>query len=128
VNIYSDRIGENLQTGEFVEICKGAIIGNNVKIGSHTFIPDNVIIKDDVFIGQGVMFTNDKFPPSHGAWKETIPTVVGKGSSVGSGSIILPSMKIGKNTLVGAGTIITKDVPDNTIIHSIQKTISRKRI
>jgi acetyltransferase-like isoleucine patch superfamily enzyme len=119
VNIYSDTIGKNLKTGEFVEICKGAIIGDNVNIGTHSFIPANVIIKDNVFIGQNVHFTNDKYPPSNGAWKGEPPTIVEKGASIGSSVVILPSVTIGKNALIGAGSIITKDVPKNTTVKGV---------
>jgi acetyltransferase-like isoleucine patch superfamily enzyme len=119
VNIYTDQIGDNLKTGEFVEICKGAVIGNNVNIGSLTFIPDNVIIEDNVFIGQGVCFTNDKYPPSNGKWKSTSPTVVKEGASIGSNTTILPSVTIGKKALIGAGSVVTKNVNNNEIVKGI---------
>jgi acetyltransferase-like isoleucine patch superfamily enzyme len=83
------------------------------------FIPNNVIIGDNVFIGQGVCFTNDKYPPSNGAWKKTPPTVVGNGASIGSNSTILPSINIGEGAMIGAGATITKDVPKNTIVKGV---------
>jgi acetyltransferase-like isoleucine patch superfamily enzyme len=119
VNIYSDTIGKNLKTGEFVEICKGAVIGDNVTVGSHTFIPANVVIKDNVFIGQGVMFTNDKFPPSNGEWKKKLPTVVESGVSIGAGSIILPSVTIHEGAMIGAGAVVTKDVGRKQLVKGV---------
>src|SRR5580658_10395641 len=64
VNLYGCVIGDNCQVGPFVEIQKGVIIGNKVKIQSHSFICDGVTISDNVFIGHGVMFINDKYPKS----------------------------------------------------------------
>ena len=62
VNAYGCSIDDNSKVGAFVEIQKGATIGKNCKISSHTFICEGVHIEDNVFIGHGVMFTNDLFP------------------------------------------------------------------
>lgn len=120
VNAYECEIGDNTKIGAFVEIQKGAVIGKNCKISSHTFICDGVTIEDDCFIGHGVMFTNDKKPravnadgsmTTSGDWK-MVPTRVKKGAAIGSNATILPGITIGKNALVGAGAVVTKDVPD----------------
>ncbi len=55
-------IGDNTTIGTFVEIQKGAVIGKNCKISSHSFICEGVTIQDEVFIGHSVTFTNDRFP------------------------------------------------------------------
>lgn len=123
VNIYGCTIGENVTIGPFVEIQKGVKIGKNVKIQSHTFICTGVTIEDNCFIGHNVIFINDKYPASvnpdgsmqkEGDWK-LIPTLVKKGASLGSGSIILCGVTIGENSIIGAGSVVTKDVPPNTI-------------
>ena len=62
VNLYGCEIGDESRIGTFVEIQKGAKVGNRCKISSHTFICEGVEIEDEVFIGHGVMFTNDMFP------------------------------------------------------------------
>src|SRR5215475_725181 len=61
-NLYGCRIGDNTRIGTFVEIQRGASIGANCKIQSHTFICDGVTIEDEVFVGHGVIFVNDKYP------------------------------------------------------------------
>src|ERR671937_1939502 len=61
-NLYGCRIGDNTRIGPFVEIQRGAVIGSNCKIQSHTFICDGVEIQDEVFVGHGTMFINDKSP------------------------------------------------------------------
>ena len=51
VNLYGCEIDDNSKIGTFVEIQKGAKIGKNCKISSHTFICEGVTIEDDVFVG-----------------------------------------------------------------------------
>jgi UDP-2-acetamido-3-amino-2,3-dideoxy-glucuronate N-acetyltransferase len=62
VNLYGCIIGKDSKVGAFVEIQKGATIGERCKISSHTFICEGVEIENEVFIGHGVMFTNDLYP------------------------------------------------------------------
>lgn len=62
VNLYGCEIGDDSRVGTFVEIQKGAKIGKNVKVSSHSFICEGVTIEDEVFLGHGVMFINDKYP------------------------------------------------------------------
>jgi len=124
VNAYGCSIDDNSKIGAFVEIQKGAFIGKNCKISSHSFICEGVHIEDNVFIGHSVTFINDSYPRSTTAegelqteadWKvET--TTVRKGASIGSGSTILSNVTIGHNAIVGAGSVVTKDVPDNAIV------------
>ncbi|MCE3259964.1 MAG: Acetyltransferase [Bacteroidetes bacterium] len=124
VNAYGCSIDDNSKVGAFVEIQKGATIGKNCKISSHTFICEGVHIEDNVFIGHGVMFTNDLFPratnPDGSAQTEAdwklIETFVKKGASIGSNATILCGITIGENALIGAGAVVTKDVPANTVV------------
>jgi UDP-2-acetamido-3-amino-2,3-dideoxy-glucuronate N-acetyltransferase len=124
VNAYGCSIDDNSKIGAFVEIQKGVFIGKNCKISSHSFLCEGVHIEDNVFIGHGVMFTNDLFPRATNAdgsqqteadWK-LIETHVKKGASIGSNATILCGITIGENALVGAGSVVTKDVPANTIV------------
>lgn len=124
VNAYGCSIGDNSKVGAFVEIQKGVFIGKNCKISSHSFLCEGVNIEDNVFIGHGVMFTNDLFPRATNAddsqqtdadWK-VIETYVKKGASIGSNATILCGITIGENALIGAGSVVTKDVPANTIV------------
>ena len=124
VNAYGCSIDDNTRVGAFVEIQKGATIGKNCKISSHTFICEGVHIEDNVFIGHGVMFTNDLFPratrpdgtPQTEEDWTLIETFVKKGASIGSNATILCGVTIGENALVGAGAVVTKDVPPNTVV------------
>jgi acetyltransferase-like isoleucine patch superfamily enzyme len=96
-------------------IGSNAVIGKNCKIQPFAFIPDNVFIFDNVFIGPHVCFTNDKYPPSNGAWKKEDPTVVGEYASIGANTTILPGLSIGAHAIIGAGSVVTCDIPPGEI-------------
>jgi len=124
INLYGCEVGDETKIGAFVEIQKNAKIGRRCKISSHTFICEGVTIEDNVFIGHGVTFINDSYPratttngnlQTEADWKVE-PTVVKRGASIGSGSTILPNTIIGENAIVGAGSVVTKDVPPNSIV------------
>jgi UDP-2-acetamido-3-amino-2,3-dideoxy-glucuronate N-acetyltransferase len=114
-NLYGCRIGDRTRIGPFVEIQRGAVVGADCKIQSHTFICDGVTIEDDVFVGHGVMFVNDNRPRVADEW-ELLPTVVERGASIGSGAVILGGIKIGAGAFIGAGAVVTRDVaPGETV-------------
>jgi acetyltransferase-like isoleucine patch superfamily enzyme len=124
INLYGCEIGDETKIGAFVEIQKNAIVGKRCKISSHTFVCEGVIIEDNVFIGHGVTFINDSYPrattgegnlQTDADWKVE-RTVIKKGASIGSGATILSHTTIGENAIVGAGSVVTKDVPANTIV------------
>src|SRR3989339_732414 len=112
VNLYGCSIDDNTKIGTFVEIQKGAKIGKNCKISSHTFICEGVTIEDNVFVGHNVTFTNDLFPratTSEGKMQnendwECIPTIIKKGASIGSSVTLLCGITVGENAVIGAGS------------------------
>lgn len=124
VNLYGCEIGDETKVGTFVEIQKGARIGQRCKISSHTFICEGVTLEDEVFVGHSVTFTNDRFPRAtnadgslQGAADWTCePTLVKRGASIGSGATLLCGITIGEGSLIGAGSVVTKDVPPKTVV------------
>ncbi len=134
VNLYGCEIGDDSRIGTFVEIQKGACIGRRVKVSSHSFICEGVTIEDEVFIGHGVMFINDKYPRATNSsgslqteadW-QCITTLVKQGASIGSNATILCGITIGKGAIVGAGSVVTRDVPDWTVVAGNPARIIRK--
>src|SRR5258705_2429371 len=124
VNLYGCQIGDETKIGTFVEIQKGAKIGDRCKISSHTFICEGVTIESGVFIGHGVTFVNDRYPraitkgdelQTESDW-ECQKTFVKRGASIGSGVTLLGGITIGESAIVGAGSVVTKDVPANTTV------------
>ena len=124
VNLYGCEVGDGTSIGSFVEIQKGALVGRNCKISSHSFICEGVHLEDEVFIGHGVVFINDKYPratnetgalQTESDWK-VVPTVVRSKASIGSNATILGGVTIGQGAIVGAGAVVTKDVPAGAIV------------
>jgi dTDP-4-amino-4,6-dideoxygalactose transaminase/acetyltransferase-like isoleucine patch superfamily enzyme len=132
VNLYECQIGDNSRIGTFVEIQKGARIGRNVKVSTHTFICEGVTIEDDVFVGHNVSFINDRYPratvngrlQTDEDW-HCVPTLVRRGASIGTSATIMCGVTIGENAIVGAGSVVTDDVPPNTIVAGVPARVRR---
>ncbi len=123
-NLYGCEIGNDVKIGPFVEIQKGVKVGNRCKISSHSFLCEGVVLEDEVFVGHNVTFTNDRFPratngngqlQSEADWT-CISTLVKRGASIGSGATLLCGITIGENALIGAGSVVTRDVPPDTVV------------
>ena len=127
VNLYGCSIGDGTKVGAFVEIQRGATIGANCKVSSHTFICAGVAIEDGVFVGHGVMFINDVYPravnpdgslQSEADWK-VVETRIKARASLGSNCTIMGGVTVGQGALVGAGAVVTKDVADYAIVAGV---------
>jgi acetyltransferase-like isoleucine patch superfamily enzyme len=126
-NLYGCVIGSGTRVGPFVEIQRGARVGERCKIQSHTFICDGVEIADEVFVGHGVVFINDKRPQATtdsgelqtaDDW-ELIPTRVERRASIGSGAVVLAGVRVGAGATIGAGAVVTHDVEPNTTVAGV---------
>lgn len=136
--VESENIGNGTKIWAFSHICKNAIIGNNCVIGEGVYIGPNVTIGDNckiqnnslvyegvkleenVFLGPNTVTTNDFKPSVGGDWKNDgrfKPTLFKKGCSIGANSVIVCGVTIGENSLVGAGSVVTKDVPPNSVVY-----------
>lgn len=123
-NLYGCEIGDDVKIGTFVEIQKGAKIGSRCKISSHTFICEGVTLEDEVFVGHHVVFINDRHPratnENGGLQTESdwscVSTLVKRGASIGSGAVLLCGITVGEKAMIGAGSVVTRDVPPNTIV------------
>jgi UDP-2-acetamido-3-amino-2,3-dideoxy-glucuronate N-acetyltransferase len=129
------KIGDGTKIWHFAHVRKGAIIGKNCIIGKDVYIDTNVEIGDnckiqnfasiyqgvkignDVFIGPHVCFTNDVYPRS-AIWNEERleKTLVKDGASIGANATIIAGVTIGKYAMIGAGSVVTKDVPDFSLV------------
>ena len=134
VNLYGCRIDDGTKIGAFVEIQKGAVVGQRCKISSHSFVCEGVTIEDEVFIGHGVMFINDRYPratargrlQTEADWT-VVPTRVCRGASIGSGAVILCGVTIGVDATVGAGAVVTRDVPPGAVVAGVPARLLRRR-
>ena len=106
--------------------------GNNCEVNMNcTFLDDNkIIIGDNVLIAPNVQIYT-AYHPTHYLDRFTIsenetfnfckthtaPVITGKNIWIGGGTIILPGVTIGDNTVIGAGSVVTKDIPADTIAY-----------
>jgi acetyltransferase-like isoleucine patch superfamily enzyme len=135
VNLYGCQVGANTKIGAFVEIQKGAVVGQRCKISSHSFVCEGVTLEDDVFVGHGVVFINDPRPratihgrPQTEADWTVVRTHVGRGASIGSGATIMCGLTIGEDAMIGAGAVVTRDVaPGATVAGVPARVLARSR-
>ncbi|WP_036713295.1 acyltransferase [Paenibacillus ehimensis] len=131
--VESKNIGQKTRVWAFAHILPGAIVGENCNINDHTFIENDVIIgnnvtiksgvyvwdgvrlADNVFVGPNVTFTNDLKPRSKQYPEKFEQTFVEEWASIGANSTIIAGNKIGKYAMIGAGSVVTKDIPNNTL-------------
>ncbi len=125
VNLFRCKVGKNSKIDSYVYIEEGVVIGDNCKVRPFVFMPTGVVIEDNVFIGPNVSFTNDKYPRSQGEWA-LLSTRVKKGASIGANSVIVPGIIIGEGAMVGAGSVVTKNVPSNTLVAGNPARIIRR--
>lgn len=132
-DVQTERIGDNTSVWQYTIILPGAKIGSNCNINAFCFIENDVIIGDnvtikcgvyiwdgiridnDVFIGPAVTFVNNNRPRSKQYPSKHLGPYIEMGVSVGANSTLLGGIRIGKYAMIGAGSVVTKDVPNNTI-------------
>ena len=132
-DVQSKDIGEGTSVWQYSVILENAVIGSNCNINCQVFIEndvhigddvtikpgvqiwDGVTLEDNVFIGPNVTFTNDLVPRSKRYPESFARTLVKKGASIGANSTIVAGNVIGEYALIGAGSVVTKNVPANTV-------------
>jgi acetyltransferase-like isoleucine patch superfamily enzyme len=133
--VASPRIGEGTRIWAYVNVLEGATIGRDCNICDRCFIENDVVIgdrvtvkcgvslydglvlEDDVFVGPDVSFSNDPRPRSGHRLDSYPKTRVLSGASLGTGSILLPGVTVGRFAMVGAGSLVTRDVPDFALVY-----------
>lgn len=103
--------------------------GKNITLGKNIFINQNcqmldlggITIEDDVLIGPRVNLLSETHPVEVDSRKALIgkPIHIKKGAWVGGGATLLPGVTIGEHSVVAAGAVVSKDVPDRTVVAGI---------
>jgi acetyltransferase-like isoleucine patch superfamily enzyme len=132
-DVQSKNIGHNTYVWQYSVILAGATIGVNCNINFNVFIENDVVIGDNVtvkpgvqiwdgvqignkvFIGPNVTFTNDIVPRSKVYPENFAKTIIEEGASIGANSTIIAGIRIGCYAFIGAGSVVTKEVPNNTV-------------
>ncbi len=109
-------IGKNCKIGNYVEIKKSKI-GDNVHIAHLSYIGD-ATIGSGTNIGAGTITANYD-------GKKKNKTFIGKNVYVGSDVVFIAPVKIGNNAIIGAGSVITENVPANSLAIARQRQLNK---
>lgn len=118
------QIGVECIIGRGAYIDAGVKVGNRVKIQNYVSIYHGVTIEDGVFVGPHAVFTNDKLPrainldgtlKSADDWQVT-ETRVKYGASIGTNSVLVCGITVGRWAMIGAGAVVTRDVSDHGVV------------
>ena len=113
------HLGPDVHVGNFGEI-KDSYLGAGSKMGHFSYI-GNARIGKDVNIGAGTVTCNYDGEEKH-------ETIIKDGVFIGSDSMLVAPLEIGENATTGAGSVVTKDVPDDTVVVGMPaRKISKKK-
>jgi len=124
------EIGDNTKIGSLVHIDYNVKIGCDCRIEGSAYIPPLTVIGDRVFIGPGVIITNDPYPVS----SKMVGVCIESDAVICAGVVLKAGVHIGSSSVVGMGSIVTKDVPNNTVVYgnparmkySLEKYLEKK--
>ena len=99
------KMGKMVDVGAFTYINAkhGVVIGDNVQIGSHCSI-----------------YSVSTIDEKHG------PVVLEESCRIGSHSVVMPNVRIGRNSIIGAFSFVNKDIPDNVVAHGVPASVVKK--
>jgi UDP-2-acetamido-3-amino-2,3-dideoxy-glucuronate N-acetyltransferase len=106
------RIGDRTRIGSFCDIGKNVVIGRDCIIQAHVTISNECKLGDNVFIGPNTSVLNDRFPNN----TFLKPPIIENNVVIGGCVTILPNILIGENSMIAAGSVVTKDVPRETVV------------
>lgn len=103
--------------GEGTNILPGAILSNDTQIGEGCILYYNVIITHDCRIGDFVEISPSAIVLGRCS--------IGSYTQIGANATILPDVIIGKNVIIGAGSVVTKNVPDNSLVVGVPAILKK---
>lgn len=110
-----NEIGDNFQIWNNTVVDYGCRIGDNVKLHCNIYVAQFTVIADDVFMAPGVTIANDPHPGCPDSHRCMRGPTIERGAQIGVNVTILPFVTIGERALIGSGTVVTKDVPPETV-------------
>ena len=106
------EIGDNVSIGSLAHIDYDVKIGENTRVEGQVYIPPLSRIGKNVFIGPAAVLTNDPYPMCD----KMIGVSIEDGVIIGARAVIKAGVTVGKNSVVAMGAIVTRDVPENSVV------------
>ena len=106
------EIGDNVSIGSLTHIDYDVKIGENTRIEGQVYIPPLSRIGKNAFIGPAAVLTNDPYPMC----EKMIGVTIEDGAIIGARAVIKAGVTVGKNSVVAMGAIVTRDVPENSVV------------
>lgn len=120
-------IDKDCSIGSRAEIGRGTVMRSGCRIGSGVFLPPKSYLSERVFIGPNTTFTDDRYPKVGNREYKAEPPFIESDVSIGAGCVILPGVRIGARSLIGAGSVVTEDVPPDSILRGLPSRKLRPR-
>ena len=117
------EIGSDVTIGSLVHIDYDVKIGDRTRIEGQAYIPPLSIIGKGVFIGPAAVLTNDPYPMC----KKMVGVTIEDNAVIGARAVIKAGVTIGKNSIVSMGAVVTRDVPENSVVMGVPATIRHTR-
>lgn len=121
---------ERSENAVTLKIGAGCFIGRFSHINAFRCVAmeDNVLVGERVHITDATHKYHDSaIPIIHQGEEFKGPVLIQKGAWLGSGSVIMPGVSIGRNAVVGANAVVTQDVPDNFIARGVPAKMFPKK-
>jgi acetyltransferase-like isoleucine patch superfamily enzyme len=111
-----NEIGDNFNVWNCTTIDYGCKIGNNVKIQCNCYVSQFTVVEDNAFMAPGVTIANDIHPGCEFSGECMRGPHIEEGVEIGVNVTILPFVRVGAHSVIGSGTVITNDIPPESVV------------
>jgi UDP-3-O-[3-hydroxymyristoyl] glucosamine N-acyltransferase len=118
-------IGPNTVIGRGSTVDNDVTVGARVKVQTGVYLTAYSVVEDDVFVGPGSSTTNDDTMGRHDRAYKLRGAVLRRACRVGGAVVVCPGVEIGVEAFVAAGAIVTRDVPERTVVMGVPARVVR---